>query len=351
MKELIKKLNKMAGKACVTLLVKTHRSHPDNEKDPIALKNLMKEAEQRLEEEYSDVAEKRIEALKKISNQIDHSQNKEGLVIVVNDEIAEYHQLPVEINDRVVIDNTFATRDIVRASHERSSYYVLVLSRNQARMIAANNNHVDRELKAGFPMENDIVPDDKHEMTMSQGSDKIVEHFFNKVDKSVQKIVNENPAPVILATEERNYDHYKKVMDRPVVVGHINKNHDKESAEDIVRESWPVMREYLQKKNQERLSELQKAVNQQLYLSDLSDIWRAVNEGRGETIFVERGYFQPAQIEGESVTPVDSPNGNNVVDDIVDEMIEVNQKHGGDTVFLNHDDLKDFQGLALKTRF
>ena len=351
MKELIKKLNKVTGKACVTILVKTHRSRPDNEKDPIAVKNLIKEAEARLKAEYADVADERIEALKKLAGEVNHSTNKEGLMLVVSDSVAEYHQLPVEMKDRLVIDNTFATRDIVRGSHERSDYYVLVLSRQQARLIAAHNNHVDHEITDGFPMENDIVPDDKHEMSMSQGSDKIVEHFFNKVDKTVQRVVNADPKPVILATEERNHDYYKNVMDRPIIAGHINKNHDHEQAEDIVRESWPVMREHLQNKNRQRIQELKQAVNQQRYLSDLSDIWRAVNEGRGQTIFVERGYFQPAQIDGESVVPVDSPNGNNVVDDIVDEMIETNQKHGGDTVFVNDDELNDYQGLALTTRF
>lgn len=352
MKSLINSLQKETGTACVTLLLKTHRTRPDNEKDPIKLKNLIKDAEKRLRTEYDDdLAQKRMDALHELSNQIDHSQNKEGLLLVVNDNLAQYHQLPVELNDRVIIDQTFATRDIVRASHERSAYYVLVLSRRQARLISASNNHVDFEREDGFPMINDIVPDDRHEMSMAQGSDKIVEHFFNKVDKAVQKIVNENPAPVILATEERNHDHYMKITDRPIVVGHINKNRDEEAASDIVREAWVVMREYLQNKNSERIGELKKAVDRQQYLSDLSDIWRAVNEGRGRTIFVKRGYFQPAQIVNESIVPIDSPDGNNVVDDIVDEMIELNIKHGGDAVFVNDDELKDFQNLALTTRY
>lgn len=352
MKALIQKLLNESGKACVTIMLETHRTHPDNEKDPLSLKNLLKEGEKRLTSEYdSALAEQRIEALNKLSDSVDHSHNKEGLLLVVNDSIAEVHQLPVKFDNRVVIDNTFATRDIVRASRQRSEYYVLVLSRRQARLIAASNNHVDVENLDGFPMINDIVPDDKHEMTMAQGSDNITEGFFNKVDKVVQRIVNQNPAPVVLATEERNHDHYRKVMDRPVLIGHLNRNRDDEAAADIVREAWPIVKTYLKEQNKERIADLKKAVNEQRYLSDLSDIWRAVNEGRGRTIFVEHGYFQPALIENNQVIPKDSAEGNNVVDDIVDEMIEQNLKHGGDAIFLEKEDLNDFHGLALTTRY
>ena len=40
-----------------------------------------------------------------------------------------------------------------------------------------------------------------------------------------------------------------------------------------------------------------------------------------------------------------------VCDDVIDEMIENNLSFGGDTVFVETDDLEKFQGLALTTRF
>lgn len=352
MKDIIEKLSSAKGEASVTILVRTHRSHPDNQQDPLALKNLIKEASTRLKNEFDEeTAQHRISELNSLSERIDHQHNKEGLVLVVNENHSEYYQLPIALKNRVVIDNTFATRDIVRASLEQTAYYILVLSRRQARLILANNDRVEAEAKDAFPIINDVVPDDKHKTTMAQGSDHLIEGFFNKVDKALQHEVNNSPAPVIIATEERNHDYYKKVSDKPVVVGHLNQNRDDHQAHDIVRDAWPIMKKYVQEKNGQRVSELEEAVSKQRYLSDLSDIWRAVNEGRGRTLFVQRGFVQPAKIENESILTVDSPEGSDVIDDIVDEMIEVNLNHGGDTVFLNDNDLKDFQGLALTTRY
>src|SRR6056297_1411174 len=132
MKDLIEKLNSLKGKASVTILGRTHRSHPDNEQDPLALKNLIKEASARLKKECDEeTAQNRINELNRLSERIEHQHNKEGLVLVVNENMSEIYQLPVTLKNRVVIDDTFATRDIVRASLEQTAYYVLVLSRQQ----------------------------------------------------------------------------------------------------------------------------------------------------------------------------------------------------------------------------
>lgn len=352
MKQLIDELSRASGEACVTITSKTHRTRPDNQKDPIRIKNLIKEAEQRLLSDFSpEIADDRIKKLHSLSSSIDHSRNREGLIMVVNENIAQCYQLPIEMKSRVVINEHFAIRDLVRANREQAAYYILVLSRRQARLIKASNNHPDKEITETFPIINDIVPDDAHETTMAQGTDLLIEGFFNKVDKEVQKVLNADFAPLVLATEERNYSHYTKVMDKNFICGHLHQNHDNDDADTVVRQAWPVVKDYLLKKNNERLKELQEAVNQQRYLLDLSDIWRAVNEGRGRTVFVKRGYFQPAQIENNTVTPVDSPQGANVVDDIVDEIIEKNLQNGGDAVFLSENELSEFKGLALTTRY
>ncbi len=352
MKEIIEELTGIRGEACVTITAKSYRTHPDNQKDPIRVKNLIKEAEQRLRADYSaEIANDRISKLQQISSKIDHSLNLDGLLIVVNENTANYYQLPVAMESRVVINVRFAIRDLIRAMQEQSSYYILVLSRRQARLIKAANDHLVEEFTNNFPVINDIVPDNSHETSMASGTDNLIKHFFNKVDKEVQRMLNSDPAPLILDTEERNYSYYTEVMDKQVVSGHLNKNHDNTDAESIVRQAWPVMRNHLLEKNKERLKELKEAVDQQRFLLDLSDIWRAVTEGRGRTVFVKRGYFQPAKIDNNTVTPVDSPVGIDIEDDVVGEIVKRNLRNGGDAVFLSEKELSNFKYLALSTRY
>ena len=48
MKNILKKLETVASSNCVTILLQTHRTSPDNDQDPILLKNLVRDAETRL---------------------------------------------------------------------------------------------------------------------------------------------------------------------------------------------------------------------------------------------------------------------------------------------------------------
>jgi hypothetical protein len=51
-KELIEKLSNSSDSPCVTITMNTHRTHPENATDAIALKNLCKDAENRLLAEF-----------------------------------------------------------------------------------------------------------------------------------------------------------------------------------------------------------------------------------------------------------------------------------------------------------
>jgi len=260
------------------------------------------------------------------------------------------------LENRIVVDPTFATRPLVRASQQDAAYYALVLSREKARLIEAYNDQVGRELKGEFPIENEnLFSTDKHKLSMAKGTDRLIEEFFNRVDKEVIKQLNQRPLPLVLVTEERNYYHYRKIADkREVIIGHLNKNRMGEEASHIITDAWPMVKDYNKMKNEERLEELRQAVNSGQFMSDFNDIWSAIRMGRGRTLFIEEGLFQPAIITEDDrlkLVDEDQTTEKGVIDDIIDDMIEENLRFGGDNVFLSEGDLDDFQGLALVTRY
>lgn len=355
MNPLLQKVRNIYQEGCVTITLKTHRMRPDNEKDPINLRNLIKEAEKRLYNDY----EKRfvwpiIENLNKLAEKIDHSHNLDSLIIFASRDFAEHTTLPVTVGDRVVIDNTFATRDLVRAMHQESAYYVLVLSRQKARLIEAFNDTVTEEKAGPFPVGNKLYATDKEKLSTSKGQDSLIEEFFNRVDKIFSETVKDNPLPLFLATETRNFHHYLKVADkRDMIIGHLNQNRDAEKARSIVSDVWNEMSLLIKKRNKERLNELFKAVSNNKFLTDYTEMWKAIKQGRGKTLFVKKGFFKPALLVNDEVTLVDHhlKDQKGIIDDIIDEMIELNLQSGGDTVFIEGDEIKKFGNVALITRY
>ncbi|NHB68505.1 AOC03_06830 family ribosome hibernation factor [Perlabentimonas gracilis] len=352
MNDFLKKYKDVKAEGCVSLILNTHRTKPDNQKDAITLKNMIKDAEVRLLKEMDKkLATKLINRINDVAKSIDHSHNLESLVIFVNYEVADYTRLPVAVADRVIIEDNFATRDLIRAMHQEAGYYIVVISRQKARLLEAFNDKVVAEIKDDFPIENNLYATDKVKLSTAKGQDNLTEEFFNRVDKAVLKAIKQNPMHVLLATETRNFEHYKKIADKPeLIIGHINRNRDDEEPQHIIPDAWAEVKKIIKQKNELRLAEVDNAISQGKLLTDINQIWKAVNEGRGQTLFVKKGYFQPAIIEQGNVKPVDEKMTGVTIDDIVDEMIEVNLSYGGDTVFFEKD-LATLKNIGLIQRY
>jgi hypothetical protein len=355
MNNLLKKVKDMTSEVCVSLILNTHRTKPDNQKDPITLKNLIKEAEDRLHNDYDKrFVWKIMEHLNKLTDSIDHNYNLESMVIFANEDFADFTRLPVKVTDRVVLDETFATRDLVRAMHQETNYYVLVLSRQNARLIEAHNDQVIEEKQGAFPIANKLYTTDRDKLSRAAGQDNLIEEFFNRVDKTLHETAKDHPLPIILATETRNFDHFMKVTDKKdLVLGHINKNRDDEQAHHIVADAYKTVLQLVKERNDARIGELKQAVANGKFVSDYNDIWKSIQEGRGKTLFVKKGFFQPAILDQDEILLVEKleKDQKGVVDDILDEMIEQNLSFGGDTVFLEGDELDKFENVALITRY
>ena len=355
MNEILEKLKNLESNCCVTVILKTHRTLPDNEKDPIVLKNLIRDAESRLLAEYDKtIANKIIEKLKTLSASIDHRLNLESLILFVNEDFAEFTRLPVTVENRVVIDKTFATRDLLRALHRKCAYYILLLSRDEAKLIEALNDKVVREIKDGFPINSDdLNPVNRAETSIGSRMANLTGEFFNRVDKQLGDVYRKNPLPVIICTEESNYPEFLKIADnKGIIIGKVDGNRMNEKPHHVVEAVWPTMKEINSAINAQRLSELNQAVSDNKYLTDYNEIWEAIHSGKGKTLFVKQGFFQPAILENNHITVVHNGNTEQAnVDDIIDEMIEKNMDFNGDTVFIKGDGLEKFQGLALVTRY
>ncbi len=82
-------LKNIQAENCVTIILNTHRTAPDNQKDPIKLKNMVREAEGRLlaNESRRDVKQI-IEKLRRLESEIDHNHNLDSLLLFVNEDTA-----------------------------------------------------------------------------------------------------------------------------------------------------------------------------------------------------------------------------------------------------------------------
>jgi hypothetical protein len=207
-------------------------------------------------------------------------------------------------------------------------YYILVLSRVKARLIDALGDTDIQEMNEGFPVENTFSVPGEGELV--NGQDSSVSEFFTKVDTQLNQLQKDKDLPVFICTDESNYSEYMKVARRKEsIVGFVPGNKDFENVNNLINAVWPVAKKWNDEKNHQRLTELSAAVGAKNFLTDYTEIWRAIGEGRARTLFVKQGFFQPAKLENnvvQLVSPEHAEEAN--VDDIINKMIEKNREFG-----------------------
>lgn len=345
-------------------------STPANEKDPIALKNQLKVAEDRITNEYDKrTATTILDNIHEKTKELDHNYNLDTLAIFASTEDVQLIRMPLDTPERVMISDRFATRDLVRDMASAVHYYTVVITREYARLIEASNDRVVVELDKNddtqnhmesipFPIDNNGLhtTGDGGSDRSSSKEDSHLKEFFNQVDKSVQELWGEHKMPLVIVGDARNISYYKEVCDRPeniiATVSNVTELEDG-SAQHIIDGVQEAVEGYRTSLHQAAVDEIDKARGAEMLLTDLQEVYRAAYQGAGETLYVRRGYIQSAKIDEKAQTLMlaEDSAADGVTDDAVGEVIEHVMHNGGEVVFMPKDIMAEDQPIALVTRY
>src|SRR5262250_1733769 len=181
----------------LSLLAPTHRTHPANTRDRIVVKNLVAEGLDRLQGEFKkrEVAGV-VHNLKMLVDRVDWKHSLEGLALFASRDVATAIQLPFRVKARVVIDETFATKDLVFTLNRSPHYRVLVLTEKPTRLFDAMTNVLTEFTGKPFPMIHK-GPGGASRLPGGQGinrsavRDESHRQFFRKADEALAAIQKE----------------------------------------------------------------------------------------------------------------------------------------------------------------
>jgi len=354
-------LEALRGYPCLTITLPTHRTSPDNRQDPIRLKNLGREAAERLTAELGkrDV-EAMLRSLDELVETINHAQNLDGLALFVSADLARAERLPFTLAERVMVDESFFTRDLVFAMNRSPRYWVLALSEQPTRLFEASRDSLE-ELTAGslFPMTHggqggaQGLPNDPA-INASRLRDEHHRIFFRNVDQALGTHMADDPLPVAVVGVDRWIAFFSEVTTHSnQILTTLTGNHDQTSAHELGKLVWPLMRESLAARRAGILDELNAAVGGQRSASTLGEVWRFAHEGRGATLVVEESYHEAATVDesGLRLLPAGAADGPAALDDAVDEVIAKVLAMGGRVVFADDGALAIHSKIALILRY
>lgn len=271
-----------------------------------------------------------------------------GLAVFVSQGVQRIFRLPSEPASRVVIEPTFATRDLVETLHRTPPHLLLLLTPLSASLFRGYADTLV-PVEVGFPRHHRLTAP----VALNAGDDG-VDRFLTEVDQALGPAREQYPGPILVAGSApsvasllrrgRNLQRLAGVL--PESVAH--------SVPDLQQAVRLSLQEYLRSREEEALLVLEDALAQRRasVALGIEACWTQARSGRPKTLLVEEGFRFPALVSGQSVHGVDParvrlPGSGDLRQDLVDDLIEVVIERGGWVAFTRDGALDAHHRVAL----
>ena len=353
------KLQKIAtdkNSPCVTISFNTRATFDKSTHDDILLKNLLKEAKSKIlenyrEKELTDLLHK----INDIPSRIDMRFNSESLHIFISNETDEFIRSPWPVSENhVMVSDHFNLKPLIIRMNRTSEYLILLLSKGGTHLYQATNQIVSEITNEDFPKpETPFVTTSNVEASNAKLLDDLAKEYLNRVDKAVQKVVSEtNLACVVIATE-KNYSELIQVADNnKLYIGFDNINYNDTSHQTIGLQGWDIMKDYQKKSRLQAVTEMEEAIGQARMMTDLQEILRASEVGRGELLLVRQDFNRAVEKNMQGELPFAEDDGLLIDNsDIISDIAWNIYSNGGRIFFLQADEMGNLGSIALKIRY
>ncbi|OUC09055.1 hypothetical protein RY27_05225, partial [Litorilinea aerophila] len=131
---------------CVSIYLPTQTAGPEIEQNPIQLKNLLNEAEEKLVQGGVRAAEAR-EWLEKARSYLDDryfwQHQSHGLALFIEGATTRLYRLPLEFKPEVVVSDRFHITPLLPLLSGDGLFYLLALSQKQARLFQGSRFEIE----------------------------------------------------------------------------------------------------------------------------------------------------------------------------------------------------------------
>ncbi|MGY1735517.1 baeRF3 domain-containing protein [Geodermatophilus sp. SYSU D00684] len=329
-------LQSVRADRCVSLLMATTPAPRMTDDDARRLQRLAAQAADRLTRDgahppLADAVAGAVTAAR-------HGPTGAGIAVYVNGVVREVVRLPVPVADRVVVDPTFATRDLVRALHRTPRHVVLLLSGREARLLEGVAGELRPPPRSAFPL---------------TARDEDADAFLRRVDRALGTHLRLHPAPLVLVGGGRATARFRRLSRNTArLAGTVPADLTRAPLPVLAPRIREVLEEYLLSRQGEALAHLERRRSRHAVVEGIDAAWLAARRERPEMLAVEEGFTHPARLspDGDFLLPAGDVEHPDVVDDVVDELIELVLLRGGWIAFVTDGALSASGRVALTLR-
>lgn len=368
---------------CVSVFMTTHRAGTSIGQDPIRLKNLVREAEEKVVATGWRRTRAR-EVLQPAAALIADTEfwrfQGDGLALFLAPEFSYQLRSPLSFDELAVVADRFEIKPLVPLLTENGRYYVLALSQKQNRLLEATRYAVRRVPTPKVPLSlTDALRYDDPERQLqfhsrsggptSQGRRPAIFHghgvgiddaksnvlrYCQHVDRGLHDLLRDERVPLVLAAVEFEQAIYREANTYPHLVEHgVSGNPDGISDEELARAAWPIVAPLFRAVRESAAEQYRAFQANGRASAELEVVLPAAWQGRVDTLFAARGApvwgsFTPETLELRRSTD----NGRTPGDyDLLDEAARYTLSSGGTVYIVGPDEVPGPGEVAATFRY
>ena len=293
----------------VSLYMPAHRAGPETRQDPIRLKNLLGEAEERLGEiglRGPDAREILDPAQELLEDRDFWEHQGDGLAVFLAADSGRAFRLPLPFEELVVAGDRFHVKPLIPLLTGDGLFLVLALSKNRIRLLQATRQTVAEVELEDVPasLRETAVHREMAMLNYHVGSgfssggrqsaifhghgteedEELIRKYFRQIDAGIRQALPEERAPLVLASVRREADLYREVSEYPAILPDVAAgNPDEKTDKELHGEAWPIVRGHLDRRMQEAVQRFEEQPD--LAVSGVEDAVVAAHHGRVEVLW------------------------------------------------------------------
>jgi hypothetical protein len=306
----------------VSIFMPTHRPGAEGQQDPIRLKNLVRQAEDRLIDlglRTPDARKLLGEPQKLLTDDLFWRDQQEGLALYCAPSFFRSYRLPLRFDETLVVSGRPYLRPILPLFTTQCRFFVLALSKQHLRFFSGSRHAISEVPLNGVPRSIDeamkydefdkprrarwVQPSGQGRSGHAEGGatyrglgvegeaskDNLL-RYSQMVDRGLHQVLREEKAPLVVAAVEylmpiyREANTYAHLLDRGV-----EGNPDLLKPEELHRQAWRVVEPHFKGREEEAIKRFTTLAGTGRSSHQIEDIVPAAATGRVDTLWVARG--------------------------------------------------------------
>lgn len=344
----------------VSVLLPTHRRERDHAQDAVRLRNLLEQAKDAVHHDPEVSRTDRIDVIGQLDQagaEVDLVYAEDGLAIFAAP--GEHHiwSLDRPVPPRVLLAQTFLTRNLVAAHAASQPFWVLVVSGDIATMWSGGRGRVPERISGPFPVRRpriDFDPERQQRIGDMPGifDDEETRIFLREVAEAADSVLAADPRPLYVVGDTEALAALDETG--PLVreaVARIAHGGLAEGPGEALRRA---LRDAARARDDEQVAEvldgLDRARGHKSFAGGVDEVWHSVAEGRASLVAIEDDYRATFRDDGGHLVPA-TPGERGAREDIVDEIAEQALDTGAQVHFLPDGTLAEAGHIAAVLRF